>query len=218
MIITQKAVELLIKELRLFLSKMIKPLEISYLIIEYLGIFILMFSTFLIGYFSAWWMQKNKYKGKIKRLKRRIKNLIESNKVMIQNKNINDIETVFTEVKPTELKIIKENKEEQITRKTKKTVAEKARTSYITYTKTKPKLNFENFGEASIKNREELTKIEGIGPYVEQKLNEIGIFNYDQISKFTVEDIRVITELIDFFPDRIERDDWVGQATDLKVK
>jgi len=209
---------LLIKELRLFLSKMIKPLEISYLIIEYLGIFILMFSTFLIGYFSSWWMQKNKYKGKIKRLKRRIKNLIESNKVIIQNKNINDIETVFTEVRPTELKIIKENKEEQITRKTKKTVAEKARTSYITYTKTKPKLNFENFGEASIKNREELTKIEGIGPYVEQKLNEIGIFNYDQISKFTVEDIRVITELIDFFPDRIERDDWVGQATDLKVK
>jgi predicted flap endonuclease-1-like 5' DNA nuclease len=197
---------------------MIKPLEISYLIIEYLGIFILMFSTFLIGYFSSWWMQKNKYKGKIKRLKRRIKNLIESNKVIIQNKNINDIETVFTEVRPTELKIIKESKEEQITRKTKKTVAEKARTSYITYTKTKPKLNFENFGEASIKNREELTKIEGIGPYVEQKLNEIGIFNYDQISKFTVEDIRVITELIDFFPDRIERDDWVGQATDLKVK
>ena len=218
MIITQKAVELLIKELRLFLSKMIKPLEISYLIIEYLGIFILMFSTFLIGYFSSWWMQKNKYKGKIKRLKRRIKNLIESNKVIIQNKNINDIETVFTEVRPTELKIIKESKEEQITRKTKKTVAEKARTSYITYTKTKPKLNFENFGEASSENRDELTKIEGIGPYIEQKLNEIGIFNYDQISKFTVEDIRVITELIDFFPDRIERDDWVGQATDLKVK
>ena len=54
MIITQKEVELLIEELRLFLSKMSEPIEISNLIIEYLGIFILMFSTFLIGYFSSW--------------------------------------------------------------------------------------------------------------------------------------------------------------------
>lgn len=218
MIITQKEVELLIEELRLFLSKMSEPIEVSNLIIEYLGIFILMFSTFLIGYFSSWWMQKNKYSGKIKRLKRRIKNLIESNNVMIQNKNINDIETVFTELKPTEIKTIPENKEQQITSNTKKTVAEKARTSYITYTKTKPELNFANIGHASSKDRDNLTKLDGIGPYIEQKLNEIGIFTFEQISKFTVQDIRVITELIDFFPDRIEQDNWVGQANDLKVK
>jgi len=197
---------------------MIKPIEISYLITEYLGIFILMFSTFLIGYFSSWWMQKIKYKGKIKSLKRRIKILIESNNIIINNKNINDIETVFTEVKPKELKVVKENKKQQITSKTPKTVAEKARTSYITYTKTKPKLNFNNFGHASSKNRDDLTKLNGIGPYIEQKLNEIGIYTFDQISKFTIEDIRVITELIDFFPDRIERDNWVGQASALKVK
>ena len=80
---------------------MIKPIEISFLIIEYLGIFILMFSTFLIGYFSSWWMQKIKYKGKIKGLKKRIKILIESHKTMIHNKNISEIETIFTEVEPT---------------------------------------------------------------------------------------------------------------------
>ena len=30
-----------------------------------------------------------------------------------------------------------------------------------------------------------IQKIDGIGPYIEQKLNEIGVYNYDQISRFT---------------------------------
>ena len=57
----------------------------------------------------------------------------------------------------------------------------------------------------------------GIGPYIEQRLNEIGIYNYDQISRFKEEDIRVLTELIDFFPGRIERDNWIAQAASLKT-
>ncbi len=197
---------------------MLQSIEILFLTTEYLGIFILMFSTFLIGYFSFWWMQKNKYKGKIKRLKKRIKLLIESNKTIFHNKNIIEIETVFTEVKPKEQLKADTIKKKDLTGKTKQSVAEKARTSYITYTKTKPKLNFDNFGTASIDVRDDLCKLNGIGPYIEQKLNEIGIYTYDQISRFKIEDIRVITELIDFFPDRIERDNWVGQANNLKIK
>jgi len=49
------------------------------------------------------------------------------------------------------------------------------------------------------------------------KLNEIGIFNFDQISRLDEADVRTITELIDFFPGRIDRDNWVGQARALKV-
>ncbi len=75
---------------------------------------------------------------------------------------------------------------------------------------------FDNFGRADSNNSNDLTKLNGIGPYIEQKLNEIGIYNYDQISRFNQVDINVITELIDFFPGRIERDNWIGQANSLK--
>lgn len=218
MIITLKGGGLPIKGLKLFLINMMPATQISFLTVEYLGIFILMFSTFLIGYFSSWWMQKNKYQAKIKTLRKRINLLIKSNKSIFHNKDINEIETLFTVVKPRmQAKVDHDNKEE-LGRKSKKSVAEKARTSYITYTKTKPKLNFDNFGVATIEERDDLSKLNGIGPYIEQKLNEIGIFTYDQICRFKMEDIRKITILIDFFPDRIERDDWVGQAKNLKIK
>ena len=92
---------------------------------------------------------------------------------------------------------------------------EKARTSFVTYTKDKPKLNYETIGFAHSFERDDLTKIDGIGPYIEEKLNEIDIFTFEQISKLTHSDIRALTEIIDFFPGRIERDDWVGQAKSL---
>lgn len=212
---------------------MIQNLEISSLIAQYIGVFILMLSTFLIGYFSSLWLQQSKYKAIIKELKKKINTLKDQHNASLRDKKINDIDTIFTEIKPQIIKVVKETQEKlveetalEITKNKSsevleehraKAVAEKARTSYITYTKTKPQLNFDNFGIASNKNRDDLTKINGIGPYIEEKLNEIGIFNFDQISKFTFEDIRVLTELIDFFPGRIERDDWVGQANSRKV-
>ena len=61
-----------------------------------------------------------------------------------------------------------------------------------------------------------MKRIKGVGPYIEQKLNTIGIYTFDQISKFTAEDMQTVTELISFFPGRIERDDWKGQAAILK--
>jgi len=61
-----------------------------------------------------------------------------------------------------------------------------------------------------------LTLITGVGPFVEEKLNAIGIYTFDQISRFTNEDIKTVTKLIDFFPERMERDDWVGQAKNLR--
>ena len=184
-----------------------------------------MLSTFLIGYFSSLWFQKTKYKAIIKELKKKITYLKEKHNTSLRNKNTNDIDTLFTEIKPKIIKVVKDAQkqliEEQTAKTTKfttsKTIPEKTRTSYITYTKTKPELNFDNFGIAESNEKNDLTKINGIGPYIEERLNEIGIYNYDQISKFTFEDIRIITELIDFFPGRIERDDWVGQANSLKV-
>ena len=55
---------------------MIETIEISYFFTQYLGIFILMLSTFLIGYFSSLWLHKSKYKTIIKRLKNTQKILV----------------------------------------------------------------------------------------------------------------------------------------------
>jgi predicted flap endonuclease-1-like 5' DNA nuclease len=193
---------------------------------EYFGIFILMLSAFLIGYFSSWKLQKLEYKELIKKLKKKINILKEANNVPIRDKNINDIDSLFIKIKPRIIEVVQETQEKFAEAQTQKNdgdvqspknIAEKTRTSYITYTKTKPQLNFDNFGHASSDECDDLTKIIGIGPYIEQKLNEISVYKYDQISKFTFEDIRIVTELIDFFPGRIERDDWVGQANSLKV-
>ena len=188
---------------------------------NYIGIFALMLSTFLIGYFSAWGMLRGKYQKMLKRLTRK------SNQQQQSKEKTKDIDVIFTEIKPKIIEVVKETQEElelqkeieieeTVEIKSPDEITENARTSYITYTHNKPALNFDNFVRADEKDVEDLTQINGIGPYIEQKLNEIGIYNYQQISRFKGEDIRVLTELIDFFPGRIERDDWVGQAEELK--
>jgi len=73
-------------------------------------------------------------------------------------------------------------------------------------------LNFNRIGTASFETKNNLQKINGIGPSIEGKLNNIGIFTFKQISNFNSKDITKVTELIKFFPGRIERYDWVGQA------
>jgi len=186
---------------------------------EYVGIFILMLSTFLIGYFAASWLQKNKFRKIIDRLKR------EVNSFQVPEKKEHDYDSILTEMKPRIMEAVKqaqvEIEEAQIEAETDapnpETVAEKARTTYVSYNVDKPELDFDSFGYADNDNRDDLTQIMGIGPYIQQKLNEIGICNFNQISKFKDPDITVITELIDFFPGRIERDNWVGQAKALNV-
>lgn len=184
---------------------------------NYTGIFVLMLSTFLIGYFSAWGMQRAKYMKILRKIKKKPNITNETDETK-------DIDIIFTEIKPKIIEVVKEAQEEleqqkvseeTVEVKSPKEIAEKARTSYISYTHNKPQLNFDHFGHADTGKSEDLTKINGIGPYIEQKLNEIGIYNYRQISRFKDEDIRILTELIDFFPGRIERDDWVGQAEGL---
>ncbi len=76
-------------------------------------------------------------------------------------------------------------------------------------------LNFASFGKALASDKDDLKRISGIGPAIEKKLNGIGIFTYQQISKFVVKDMTDITDLITFFPGRIERDHWVQQAKNL---
>ena len=70
-------------------------------------------------------------------------------------------------------------------------------------------------GTASADQKDDLKKISGIGPVYEGKLNDLGIYTFEQVSKLTPEGIRAIEELTKYFPGKIEREDWMGQAKKL---
>lgn len=62
---------------------------------------------------------------------------------------------------------------------------------------------------------DELQNIHGIGPVIEQSLNDIGITNYKQIASLTRREIEEIADILNIFPGRIERDNWIGNARKL---
>jgi predicted flap endonuclease-1-like 5' DNA nuclease len=68
---------------------------------------------------------------------------------------------------------------------------------------------------ASTDSIDDLIAIEGVGSFLQGKLNELGIYNYDQIAHLDDMLIEQLTTAIEFFPGRIHRDDWVGQAARL---
>jgi len=80
----------------------------------------------------------------------------------------------------------------------------------------KESIDFKTLGTASEDDKDDLKNIKGIGPFLEQKLNALGIYTYKQISNMTPELEDQVNEAIEFFPGRIKRDNWVKQAKDLK--
>jgi NADH-quinone oxidoreductase subunit E len=59
-----------------------------------------------------------------------------------------------------------------------------------------------------------LQKIRGIGRRNEQLLHSLGIYHFGQIAAWTPAEARWVAAFLSF-PERIERDDWIGQATIL---
>ena len=64
--------------------------------------------------------------------------------------------------------------------------------------------------------RDDLTMIKGVGPFLEKQLNEIGVYRFEQIANWNEGEIERVTEAIGYFPGRILRDDWAGQAARLQ--
>lgn len=61
---------------------------------------------------------------------------------------------------------------------------------------------------------DDLKKISGVGPKLEERLNALGIYHFSQIAAFTAEQISMVDEKLNF-KGRIERDDWISQAKEL---
>lgn len=69
--------------------------------------------------------------------------------------------------------------------------------------------------KATADQKDDLKRISGVGPFIEEKLNKLGIYTFEQVSKFDADLVDTVTDAIQFFPGRIQRDDWVGQAGKL---
>jgi len=76
-------------------------------------------------------------------------------------------------------------------------------------------ISYERIGVAHTEEADDLTDISGIGKWINEKLGALDIHTFKQISKFTDEDVENVTEALEFFPGRIERDEWIEQAKDL---
>ena len=72
--------------------------------------------------------------------------------------------------------------------------------------------------KVSYKNKDDLKLIKGVGPMIEKKMNKLGIYTFEQVSQLSRSDIELVTEAIEFFPGRIIRDNWRGQAKRLRKK
>ncbi|HEX6142484.1 MAG TPA: hypothetical protein VFZ01_07195 [Geminicoccaceae bacterium] len=63
---------------------------------------------------------------------------------------------------------------------------------------------------------DDLKRIAGIGPGIEEKLNQIGIFHFRQVAALSEENIAWLDQRLRL-RGRLERQDWVGQARALAV-
>ncbi len=77
-------------------------------------------------------------------------------------------------------------------------------------------IDFDRIGIVDAGQKDNLQIIKGIGPFIEKKLNALGIYTFKQIANFNDDDKDKVNDAIEFFPGRIKRDDWVGQAIKLK--
>ena len=62
---------------------------------------------------------------------------------------------------------------------------------------------------------DDLKLISGVATVLEGKLNDYGVYTFRQVMEWDQTNIAEFQELLPAFKDRIERDDWVGQAAHL---
>lgn len=61
---------------------------------------------------------------------------------------------------------------------------------------------------------DDLKQIKGVGKVIESRLHALGITSFEQIARFTPEDIERVDKVLDF-KGRIQRERWIEQAREL---
>ena len=62
---------------------------------------------------------------------------------------------------------------------------------------------------------DDLKMIKGVGPKLENMLNSMGFFHFDQIGKWGQDELAWVDQNIEGFKGRASRDNWVDQAQRL---
>jgi NADH-quinone oxidoreductase subunit E len=62
---------------------------------------------------------------------------------------------------------------------------------------------------------DDLKRVKGIGPKLEEQLNRMGVYHFDQIAAWSPSEVAWMDENLGEFRGRASRDDWVGQARHL---
>ncbi|MEM7620909.1 MAG: 50S ribosomal protein L21 [Pseudomonadota bacterium] len=68
--------------------------------------------------------------------------------------------------------------------------------------------------EAPKGKSDDLKKISGVGPKLEEKLNALGVTTFQQVANFTDEDVARVDKVLNF-KGRITREDWISQAKEF---
>ncbi len=76
-------------------------------------------------------------------------------------------------------------------------------------------IDFGTLGVASASEADDLQKIKGIGPFIAEKLNALGIYKFSQLANMTPEIEDEVNVAIEFFSGRVKRDEWAKQARNL---
>ncbi|MDH3619720.1 MAG: hypothetical protein OER91_02430 [Gammaproteobacteria bacterium] len=77
-------------------------------------------------------------------------------------------------------------------------------------------INEVEYDTGSFGPRDDLKMIKGVGPAIEKTLNEMGIVSFQQIADMSEYDIDRVARRLKGFRTRIYREDWIGQARELR--
>lgn len=62
---------------------------------------------------------------------------------------------------------------------------------------------------------DELQRISGVGPKLEQLLHDLGFYHFDQIAAWTENEVAWVDQNLEGFYGRVTRDEWIKQAKEL---
>ena len=68
-----------------------------------------------------------------------------------------------------------------------------------------------NIGKASQEMADDLKRLSGVGPALEDKLNQVGVYTYNQITKMSEREFNILDQLINKFP-KSKTKFWTGEA------
>ncbi|MBY6161077.1 NADH-quinone oxidoreductase subunit E [Mameliella alba] len=65
---------------------------------------------------------------------------------------------------------------------------------------------------------DDLKRIKGVGPKLEQMLHGMGVFHFDQIAIWTEKELAWVDDNLEGFKGRASRDEWIAQAKDFAAE